>query len=109
MTFNLLFPFSRRKFFTEEETIENISRFVNSSITKARRKSVFQSGLPQDPSDNTMVLENTRVFRPEVESTRMTSTSLTSDLDVASPEVTDTGAKPGRDTSTPYDFNKPAR
>ena len=103
-----------------EETIENISRFVNkeSSNIKNRRKSVFQSGLPQGPDDNTMVLEQTRVFRPEVESTRLTNLSemsrtinntVTSALGVASPEVTDTGAKPGRDTSTPYDFNKSTR
>merc|ERR1719480_457483 len=65
-----------------------------------------------------MVLEQTRVFRPEVESTRLTNLSevsrtinntVTSALGVASPEVTDTGAKPGRDTSTPYDFNKSSR
>ena len=103
-----------------EETIENISRFVNkeSSNIKNRRKSVFQSGLPQGPDDNTMVLEQTRVFRPEVESTRLTNLSeisrtinntVSSALGVASPEVTDTGAKPGRDTSTPYDFNKSSR
>lgn len=103
-----------------EETIENISRFVNneSSNIKNRRKSVFQSGLPQGPDDNTMVLEQTRVFRPEVESTRLTNLSeisrtinntVTSALGVASPEVTDTAAKPGRDTSTPYDFNKSTR
>ena len=103
-----------------EETIENISRFVNGSPSniKSRRKSVFESGLPQDPIDNTMVLEQTQVFHPGVESTRLANMSemsrtinatVASALGVASPETTDTGAKPGRDTSTPYDFNKSSR
>ena len=90
------------------------------SNIKSRRKSVYQTGLPQGPIDNTMVLEETRVFHPAVESTRLASSSMsevsrtingtvTSALGVASPEVADTGAKPGRDTSTPYDFNKVSR
>ena len=66
---------------------------------KSRRKSVFEAGLGDVPVDKTLMLEQTRVFRPEVESTRI------ADLDEKSPAGR---VKPGRDTSTPND-SRPTR
>ena len=91
----------------EEETLENIEKFVQNTGNRERRKSMYQAGLPNAPVENSMVLENTKVFRPEVESTRIANASNVSKLSNSVFDSTHLGlqspmaAKPGRDTSTP--------
>merc|ERR550532_1246487 len=87
-----------------EETLENIEKFVgnqrepDSVVEKndGRRKSVYQSGL--NTFQKSVVFDQS-VFRPETESTRLAISSVSSvDFQSESP----VGAKPGRDTSTPF-------
>ena len=90
-----------------EETIEEIANFVQSTSlnsTKPRRKSVYEAGIPKEPTDYNLTLEQTRAFRPDIESTRIGNISNNDSLAVKSPIVTNSTniVKPGRDTSTPY-------
>ena len=80
-----------------DESFESFA--TKQAQAKSRRKSVFEAGLGDVPVDKTLMLEQTRVFRPEVESTRI------ADLDEKSPAGR---VKPGRDTSTPND-SRPTR
>ena len=71
------------------------------SMKSVRRKSVVIGGLPSLPVDKTMIMENTAMFRPNIESTRLggDGTSLT-EFGTASPEAA-ASQKPGWDASTP--------
>ena len=83
--------FSNLLEFGEEEEEE-----VEEEEKRERRKSVYQAGL--NTSQKSVMFDQS-VFRPETESTRLAISSVSSvDFQCKSPA----GAKPGRDTSTPF-------
>ena len=88
----------------EEETLENVEKFVaNQRKPEAvedgrRRKSVYQAG--QNTSQQSLLFDQSE-FRPVTESTRLASVSSVSSLTLQL-NNSPAGAKPGRDTSTPF-------
>ena len=90
----------------EEESIQNIEISDQKQAKESsRRRSVYEGGLPHIPMESSLVLEQTKVFRPPVESTRIAeSSTIDNSLSVRSPTSYPLRAKPGRDTSTPMEM-----
>merc|ERR1719369_945263 len=85
--------------------LSNESKDIDVITTKHKRRSVYQAGIPDQPIDSSMILsaDQTKIFRPDIESTRLGNMTGITDM---SPPLQDTsetrpGARPGRDTSTP--------
>ena len=88
----------------EEENIEDFGGEQRESVpVSAVEKSRMKAGL--NTTRKSLVLDQTGMFRPATESTRIGNIDLSMSLSVKSPAVEDRSeqrARPGRDTSTPF-------
>jgi len=85
--------------------LSNESKDTDVITTKHKRRSVYQAGIPDQPIDSSMILsaDQTKIFRPDIESTRLGNMTGITDMSPPMQDTSDTrpGARPGRDTSTP--------
>ena len=88
-----------------DDEVSTESKDNDAKNIRRGRRSMYQAGIPDQPMDSSMLLsgDQTKMFRPDVESTRLGNTTGMTDMSPPMENISQnrSGARPGRDTSTP--------